>query len=133
MKTYIGVKRIQAGPCERNGVPGYKVVYEPDGYESWSPKDVFERAYFQVDGHDKLTEGDVERFFDAGAKDYEERPIKNSGDSVTGLTFTAPTGFVLTNGCAGPGGRLFATDHLKYDLEKFLEFVRCWAANGLKK
>ena len=26
---------------------GYKVVYE-DGYESWSPKDVFERCYREV-------------------------------------------------------------------------------------
>lgn len=29
---------------------GYKVVYEPDGYESWSPKDVFEKAYRRTDG-----------------------------------------------------------------------------------
>ena len=27
--------------------PGYRVRY-PDGYESWSPKDVFERAYLPV-------------------------------------------------------------------------------------
>ena len=27
---------------------GYKVVYE-GGYESWSPKDVFEKAYHEVD------------------------------------------------------------------------------------
>lgn len=33
MKTYIGVKRIQAEPQERNGKPGYRVIYEPDGYE----------------------------------------------------------------------------------------------------
>jgi hypothetical protein len=30
-------------------IPGYKVVYE-DGYESWSPKDVFEKAYRGIDG-----------------------------------------------------------------------------------
>ena len=29
---------------------GYKVVYAPDGYESWSPKDVFEEAYRPTDG-----------------------------------------------------------------------------------
>lgn len=45
LKTYIGVKRIQAEPQERNGKPGYRVIYEPDGYESWSPKDMFEVAY----------------------------------------------------------------------------------------
>ena len=61
MKTYIGTKTIKATPAIRKGgkvylpgdqIPrtmepveeGYKVVYE-DGYESWSPKDVFEKAY----------------------------------------------------------------------------------------
>ena len=31
-----------------NREDGYKVVYE-DGYESWSPKDVFEKAYKVAD------------------------------------------------------------------------------------
>jgi hypothetical protein len=33
--------------CENSR--GYKVVY-PDGYVSWSPKDVFEEAYKETDG-----------------------------------------------------------------------------------
>lgn len=49
MKTYIGTKIIQAEPAEKDGKDGYKVVY-PDGYESWSPKDVFEEAYREVTG-----------------------------------------------------------------------------------
>lgn len=65
MKQYIGTKIIQAEPAYRvdgkvfvkaNIVPsgvhiedGYKVVY-PDGYESWSPKDVFEAAYRETTG-----------------------------------------------------------------------------------
>lgn len=65
MKQYIGTKIVQAEPAYRvdgkvfvkaNIVPsgvhiedGYKVVY-PDGYESWSPKDVFEAAYRATDG-----------------------------------------------------------------------------------
>ena len=65
MKQYIGTKIIKAEPAYRvdgkvfvkaNIVPsgvhiedGYKVVY-PDGYESWSPKDVFEAAYRATDG-----------------------------------------------------------------------------------
>ena len=65
MKQYIGTKIIQAEPAYRvdgevfvkaNIVPsgvhtedGYKVVY-PDGYESWSPKDVFEAAYRKTSG-----------------------------------------------------------------------------------
>ena len=73
MKKYIGTKMIQAEPAFRvsagdfknviypktHAVPedrtgqtwedGYKVVY-PDGYVSWSPKDVFEEAYRETTG-----------------------------------------------------------------------------------
>ncbi len=44
MKKYIGTKIIKAEPMEKDGQEGYKVVYQ-DGYESWSPKDVFEKFY----------------------------------------------------------------------------------------
>lgn len=70
MQKYIGTKIIEAEPAARvTGMDftkrilpvdqpiskgdtyelGYKVVY-PDGYESWSPKDVFEEAYRPTDG-----------------------------------------------------------------------------------
>lgn len=65
MKQYIGTKIIEAAPAIRKGgkvydltwpIPksmepeelGYRVRY-PDGYESWSPKDVFEEAYRPTD------------------------------------------------------------------------------------
>jgi len=55
MKNYIGTKIIQAEPSLKaekslNGKreEGYKVIYE-DGYESFSPKDVFEKAYRHTD------------------------------------------------------------------------------------
>lgn len=44
MQTYYGTKRIEASPSGMDGSPGYTVRYK-DGYESWSPKDVFEAAY----------------------------------------------------------------------------------------
>jgi hypothetical protein len=49
MKEYLGVKLVQAEPFEKEDsegflISGYKIVYE-NGYESWSPKDVFEEAY----------------------------------------------------------------------------------------
>ena len=47
MKTYVGTKIIQAEPQDKDGNPGCKVVY-PDGYVSWSPKDVFEVAYREL-------------------------------------------------------------------------------------
>ena len=60
MKKYLGVKMIEAEPQTkwndkiRDNHPigyeeGYKVVYK-DGYVSWSPKDVFEESYRQIDG-----------------------------------------------------------------------------------
>ena len=64
MKKYIGTKEVSATPAwlidvtvypKDDAVPrlmnrkdGYKVVYE-DGYESWSPKDVFEKIYKPAD------------------------------------------------------------------------------------
>lgn len=64
MKIYIGTKTVSAipawrvdgkiypkdGPVPRsmNREDGYKVVYE-DGYKSWSPKEVFEKAYRVAD------------------------------------------------------------------------------------
>lgn len=67
METYIGTKIIKAKPAIKvdgriylmneaiprsmNRQEGYKVVYE-DGYESWSPKDVFEKAFRSTDGLD---------------------------------------------------------------------------------
>ena len=56
MEKYLGVKLIEAEPLSgtktaENGdlllQEGYKVIYE-DGYTSWSPKDVFEKAYKQI-------------------------------------------------------------------------------------
>lgn len=55
MMQYIGTKLIEAEPCaawkdtetHKVGEPGYHVRYA-DGYESWSPKDVFERAYLPL-------------------------------------------------------------------------------------
>lgn len=47
-KTYYGTKEIVAWEEGKGGRPGYAIKY-PDGYTSWSPKDVFEAAY-QEDG-----------------------------------------------------------------------------------
>ena len=53
MKHYIGVKLIKAEPQLKDDVEGYKVVYSQpykSEYTSWSPKDVFEEAYREVNG-----------------------------------------------------------------------------------
>jgi hypothetical protein len=57
MKKYLGVKLINAEPQSQDQFAGaknfgdyregYKVIYE-DGYTSWSPKEVFEKAYREI-------------------------------------------------------------------------------------
>lgn len=47
---YIGFKQVEAWEQEKDGAPGYAVRY-PDGYQSWSPKEVFEAAYLPM-GHE---------------------------------------------------------------------------------
>ena len=62
MKKYLGVKIIKAAPLSENAwlinqgrligtenIDGYLVEYE-DGYQSWSPKEVFKKAYREIDG-----------------------------------------------------------------------------------
>lgn len=69
MNQYIGTKLIEAEPayrCEgriysKSGPyprdikleDGYEVRY-PDGYESWSPKEVFEKAYLPLEVNPEL-------------------------------------------------------------------------------
>ena len=54
MKQYIGTKLVQAEACRGgNGELGYKVRYA-DGYESWSPRGAFERAYLPVETNPNL-------------------------------------------------------------------------------
>ncbi|MHC4397700.1 MAG: hypothetical protein ACYS1A_18815 [Planctomycetota bacterium] len=66
LQTYVGCKVIQATPCDectflaskghdvsaRETRAGYKVIY-PDGYTSWSPKNVFEEAYRPINDSER--------------------------------------------------------------------------------
>lgn len=57
-KAYVGTKIIRATPMSSHqhnnklktygpDEPGYRVTY-PDGYVSWSPKQVFEECYREI-------------------------------------------------------------------------------------
>lgn len=48
MEKYIGTKLIKAEPQIKDGRYGFRVIYK-DGYESWSPKEVFEESYRRID------------------------------------------------------------------------------------
>ena len=67
-RKYIGTKIVTAYPQEKDGKPGYGVIYA-DGYTSWSPKEVFEESYRAIerDGH-ALNFGDALHMLKLGKK-----------------------------------------------------------------
>lgn len=92
MKTYIGCKRIEAEPLTRgeyNDYRGWKIpenenpndegyiVKHPDGYISWSPKNIFEEAYREEETNPLLGTMMLMK-----SKDYKERFIAEYGQLV---------------------------------------------------
>lgn len=148
---YLGVKLIKARKAWRiNGSAivydmdrmvqhddvvdeGYEVEY-PDGYKSFSPKDVFEKAYYMILSPNKIQEGDVLNFIKEG---YSLR----LGEKTTVVCDTTLTGFdtVGIAACVNPStydhdiGCGVARRDIKDKIWGHLGFVLQWAINGLKK
>ena len=73
MTKYIGTKIIEAEPMVKNGVDGYKVVYDnPNNtkYESWSPKDVFEESYTEINEDNKVVREKICDIFSKANLEY---------------------------------------------------------------
>lgn len=148
---YLGVKLIKARKAWRiNGSAivydmnrmvqhddvvdeGYEVEY-PDGYKSFSPKDVFEKAYYQILDPTKISEGDVLGFMKQG---YSLK----LGEKTTVVLDTTITGFdtIGTSACVNPNnydhaiGEGIARRDIKDKIWGHLGFVLQWAINGLKR
>lgn len=148
---YLGVKLIKARKAWRiNGSAivydmnrmvqhddvvdeGYEVEY-PDGYKSFSPKDVFEKAYYMILSPNKIQEGDVLNFIKEG---YSLR----LGEKTTVVCDTTLTGFdtVGIAACVNPQnydhdmGCGVARRDIKDKIWGHLGFVLQWAINGLKR
>ena len=151
LRPYIGVKMIHAVPMtygefqkhkgkecaeEGAGAPGYLVRYHPDNYESWSPKSVFEAAYFPIDNPTKLDWPDINRF-------VGQSPIVEVTDippKTTLVHIQMPNGWneYEASSCVDhenydPAfGKYYAMDNIKNKLWKHLGFVLQWARHGLK-
>ena len=148
---YLGVKLIKARKAWRiNGSAivydmnrmvqhddvvdeGYEVEY-PDGYKSFSPKDVFEKAYYMILSPNKIQECDVLNFIKEG---YSLR----LGEKTTVVCDTTLTGFdtVGIAACVNPStydhdmGCGVARRDIKDKIWGHLGFVLQWAINGLKR
>lgn len=112
---------------------GYEVEY-PNGYKSFSPKDVFEKAYYQILDPTKISEGDVLGFMKQG---YSLK----LGEKTTVVLDTTITGFDTTgtSACVNPNnydhaiGEGIARRDIKNKIWGHLGFVLQWAINGLKR
>lgn len=134
VSSYMGVKEVRAFPQERDGQPGYTVQYA-DGYESWSPKEVFENAYYPLDsssGEGKITPEMVDAFI-------ASIEIATMGVKTTVVKATLVNGFVLveSSSCVDPAnynealGASICMKRIKDQVWYLLGFVLQWARSGL--
>lgn len=116
MKKYLGAKIVEAEPMGeiefinkvRNedvpknfvGRQGYKVVYE-DGYVSWSPKDVFEKAYKPIEDPDRPEEVFIALEIDIRTGEWNELPEEELSTAPTEASKFFPFGVAIEELKAG--------------------------------
>lgn len=139
MQTYIGTKIVRGRkmklgeynvyrgwqiPKDENPErEGYLVRYEDD-YESWSPKEAFERAYMLLHRSDKITQQDVDDFI-------VDVRTEQMGDKTTFVMATLRNGFILcdTSSCVDPAnfnmdiGKDICMEHIKNQVWYLLGFL----------
>lgn len=144
----IGIKMVELQPMRAsmalstgykigNAHPddmGYEVTY-PDGYKSWTPKDVADAAYYPLSENNdgtKILKEDVENFI----TDVEVITI---GEKTTVVNAHILTGFdtVRHSSCVDPKnyseelGKQYAMEEVVNSLWSHLGFVLQWAKYGL--
>jgi hypothetical protein len=132
---YVGVKIVFAWPEVKDGKEGYVVKY-PDGYTSWSPKDVFEAAYLPMgEGNENTV---TQKMVDDFATNVKALDMDDGKTTIVGVK--CPTGFMQyeTSSCVDPKnynkdlGTEIAVKRIKERLWGFLGFVLQWGKYGLK-
>src|SRR5574343_92395 len=138
-KFYVGVKIVFAWPEERvDGElreQGYHVRYE-DGYESWSPKNVFEAAYLPMgeSNNNTVTEQMVDLFT---GKELDATDMPDGKTTLVGCK--TASGFMMydTSSCVDPKkydsilGSKIALERIKDKLWTMLGFVVQWGRYGI--
>ena len=144
----IGIKMVELQPMRAsmalstgykigNAHPddmGYEVTY-PDGYKSWTPKDVADAAYYPLSENNdgtKILKEDVENFI----TDVE---VMTVGEKTTIVNAHTLTGFdtVRHSSCVDPKnyseelGKQYAMEEVVNSLWSHLGFVLQWAKYGL--
>ena len=143
----IGIKMVELQPmsateakakgykmAENESRDGYEVTYQ-DGYKSWCPKEIADKAYYKLseanDGT-KILKEDVENFI-------TNVDCITMGDKTTVVNAHTLTGFdtVRHSSCVDPKnynqelGKQYAMEEVINDLWSHLGFVLQWAKCGL--
>ena len=129
---YLGTKQVLAQPGDREGEPGYVVQY-PDGYVSWSPKDVFEAAYLPM-GSDptRITEEMVNAFMG------EVETTRMGNHTVIMVRCRNGFSFIEDSACVDPAnydhalGMKLALEKAKKRVWSHLGFLLATARNSVK-
>lgn len=114
---------------------GYEVTY-PDGYKSWSPKEVADAAYFPIkdENGQMIKPEDIENFI-------EIENVSKLGTKTTVVSIYTITGFDSHgfSSCVDPSrydmniGKKFAKEKAVDAIWAGLGFVLQWAKFGLKQ
>jgi hypothetical protein len=146
----IGIKMVELQPMTAKEVfdkgygmkstqdpdgDGYEVTY-PDGYKSWSPKEVADATYFAIDDENgqMIKSTDIERFI--AAEDAEKLGTKTTIVSIRTLTGFESHGL---SSCVDSSrydiniGKKFAKEKAVDAIWAGLGFVLQWAKFGLKQ
>ncbi len=154
MEKYIGTKLIEAEPAYRidgevypasgpvpkniNRQEGYRVRYA-DGYESWSPKDVFEKAYLQMTVNPNL-QTDAPSISQKMVDDFIcKTEVTTMGDKCTVVRAVLRNGFeiVESSACVSAEnydeklGAEICLDKIKDKVWFLLGFLLQTAVNGI--
>lgn len=122
-----------------NREDGYKVVYQ-DGYESWSPKDVFETAYLPVTVNENLRT-DAPSISQQMVDDFiRETEVITMGDKTTVVRAVLRNGFeiVESSACVSAEnydeqlGAQICLEHIKNKVWMLLGFLLQTAVHGIQ-
>ena len=144
----IGIKMVELQPMRASMVlqtgykigkshpddMGYEVTY-PDGYKSWSPKDVADAAYYLLSKNNdgtKILKEDVENFI-------TNVDVTTIGEKTTVVNAHTRSGFNMVHhsSCVDPKnyseelGKQYAMEEVVDDLWAHLDFVLQWAKYGI--
>jgi len=140
MKTYIGTKKIDAQPMDLGEYnkyrgwtmpededpekKGYLVVY-PDGYESWSPNEVFEEAYREVAG------GCMNFGLALEAIQKGHRVARSGWNGKDMFIFLLPTGTIPMEAIHDPALLELISENINEDNTfEALATIRMWTVNA---